>query len=102
YASSYSSGEKGVIVVNKSTNSQVVLVKLDSATAGSRFYLYTLSGGTDNGEFSRKVCVNGRGTSELSGGPATEYTTLKPYSSTTTGGIKFGMPARSVVYMVID
>ena len=102
YASSYSSGEKGVIVVNKSTSSQVVLVKLDSATAGSRFYWYTLSGGTDNGEFSRKVFVNGRGTSELSGGPATEYTTLKPCSSATTGGIKFGMPARSVVYLVID
>ena len=102
YASSYSSGEKGVILVNKSTTSQTVLVRLDSATAGNRFYWYTLTGGTDNGEFSRKVFVNGRGSSELSGGPATEYTTIKPYSAPTTSGIKIGMPGRSVVFLVID
>ena len=102
YASSYTSGEKGVILVNKSTNAQTVLVSLENAKAGSRFYWYTLTGGTDNGEFSRKVFVNGRGSSELSGGPATEYTTIKPYSASTTGGIKIGMPGRSVVYVVID
>jgi hypothetical protein len=102
YASSFTSGEKGVILVNKSTSAQIVLVTLENAKAGNRFYWYTLTGGSDNGEFSRKVFVNGRGSSELSGGPATEYTTLKPYSASTTGGIKFGMPARSVVYLVID
>jgi len=102
YASSFSSGEKGVILVNKATSASTVLVSVDSATVGSRFYWYTLTGGTDNGEFSRKVFVNGHGPSELSGGPSTEYATLKPYSAATNGGIKLTVPGRSVAYIVID
>ncbi|HKP33045.1 MAG TPA: hypothetical protein VJT83_09965, partial [Chitinophagaceae bacterium] len=101
YASSYSSGEKGVILVNKTSTSQIALVSIDNAKAGSRFYWYTLTGGSDNGEFSRKVFVNGKGPTEISGGPALEYSTLKPNSASTTGGIKVNMPARSVAYIVI-
>jgi len=102
YASSFTSGEKAVVIVNKSNTADITLVRLDSAKAGSRFYWYTLTGGTDNGEFSRKVFVNGHGSTELSGGPASEYTTIKPYSASTAAGIKVGVPARSVVYLVID
>jgi hypothetical protein len=102
YASSFTSGEKGVILVNKNTTSQTVQLTLQNFTAGSRFYWYTLTGGTDNGEFSRKVFVNGKGSNEPTGGPAAEYTTLKAYSATTTNGVKVGMPARSVVYLVMD
>lgn len=102
YASSYTSGEKGVIVVNKANAAQTVQLTLQNFTPGSRFYWYTLTGGTDNGEFSRKVFVNGKGPSEASGGPSTEYTTLKAYSAVTSGGVKVTMPARSVVYLVMD
>jgi hypothetical protein len=100
YASSFSSGEKGVILVNKGTTSKTINVKLN-ANPGKRFYWSTLSGGTDNGEFSRKVFVNGRGTDANSGGPSS-YATLKPYSAETKDGIKVSLPSRSVVYLVID
>jgi hypothetical protein len=102
YASSFTSGEKGVILVNKTNSAHTALVKLDSATAGSRYYWYTLTGGSDNGEFSRKVYVNGIGPTEASGGPATGYTTIKTNSAVTAGGIKISLPARSVAYVVID
>ncbi len=102
YASSFTSGEKGVILVNTSTNAKLVQVGLDGAKAGSRYWWYTLTGGTDNGTFSRKVFVNGVGATEVSGGPAAEYTSIKPYSAPTGGGIKVAMPARSVVYLAID
>ena len=101
YASSFTSGEKGVILVNKTNSAEIVSVNLQNATAGNRFYWYTLTGGTDNGEFSRKVFVNGRGPTEPTGGPSTEYTTLKAYSAANTNGIKLGLPARSAVYLVI-
>jgi hypothetical protein len=101
YASSFSSGEKGVIIVNKSTSAQTVQLTLQNFTPGARFYWYTLTGGTD-GEFSRKVFVNGKGSTEASGGPAADYTTLKAYSAVTSGGVKVSMPARSVVYLVMD
>jgi len=102
YASSFTSGEKGVIIVNKNTSAHTVQLTLQNFTAGSRFYWYTLTGGTDNGEFSRKVFVNGYGPTEATGGPATTYATLKAYSATTNNGVKLTMPARSVVYLVMD
>lgn len=102
YASSFTSGEKGVILVNKDNASKIVQVGMNNAKPGSRFYWYILTGGTDNGEFSRKVYVNNAGPTEQSGGPANGYATIKPYSAPTSGGIKVTMPARSVVYMVID
>ena len=102
YGSSFTSGQKATILVNKESNSRTVNVSLQNATAGSRFYWYILTGGNDNGEFSRKVFVNGRGPAEPSGGPAAEYTTINPYSASTQGGVKVLMPARSVVYLVID
>ena len=102
YASSFSSGEKGIILVNKGNASQIALVSLENATPGQRFYWYLLTGGTDNGEFSRKVFVNGRGPAEPSGGPSADYSILKPYSAMTSGGIKVSLPPRSVAYLVID
>jgi hypothetical protein len=102
YASSFTSGEKAVILVNKGNASQVALVTLENATPGQRFYWYVLTGGTDNGDFSRKVFVNGRGPTQISGGPSADYSTLKPYSAMTNGGIKVTLPARSVAYLVID
>lgn len=102
YASSFTSGEKGVILMNKSTAAQTVQITQENFKAGNRFYWYTLTGGADNGEFSRKVFVNGKGPAEASGGPSAEYATLKAYSATTGAGIKVAMPARSVVYMVMD
>ena len=102
YGSSFTSGEKGAIVVNKANTAQTVQLTLQNFTPGARFYWYILTGGSDNGEFSRKVFVNGKGSSEASGGPAADYTTLKAYSAVTNGGVKVTMPARSVVYLVMD
>ena len=58
------------IIVNKGTchpGSAGDLIK--NAESGNRFYWYTLTGGNDNGEFSRKVFVNGKGPEIDSGGP---------------------------------
>ncbi|MGZ3937968.1 MAG: alpha-L-arabinofuranosidase [Flavisolibacter sp.] len=102
YASSYSSGQKGLVLVNTGTTQQVAIVTIKNATVGSRYYWYTMVGGTDNGEFSRKVYINNQGPTEISGGPANSYTSVKPYSASTTNGIRIALPARSVVYAVVD
>ena len=44
-------------------------LKFKNFNAGKRYYWYTLTGGTDGGEFSRKVYVNEAGPSGVSGGP---------------------------------
>ena len=102
YPSSFSSGEKGVILINKGTSTQIANITLQNAKPGNRYYWYILTGGADNGEFSRKVFVNNQGPTEPSGGPASGYTSIKPYSANTVGGIKVALPARSVAYVVID
>ena len=100
YGSTFSSGEAAVTLVNVSGSAENVEIKLKNINAGDRFYWYTLEGATDNGEFSRKVMVNGQGPSGVAGGPA-DYTSLKARSAVTTDGIKVAVPARGMVNLVV-
>jgi len=101
YASTYTSGQVNVTLVNSSANPQAVAVKMKNFYAGNRFYWYSLEGSTDNGEFSRKVLVNGNGPSTEAGGPPS-YVTLKAQSAVTTNGIKVTVPALGVVIIAVD
>ena len=101
YASSFTSGEMGVVLLNTSTGAMAVEVKIDNFLKGSRFYWYTLTGGTDNGEFSRKVYVNGQGPSLAAGGPD-NYLSIPPSVAAASGGIKVSVPARSAVFIMVD
>ena len=65
------------------------------------FYWYTLTGGNDNGSFSRKVYVNGDGTTLPAGGPS-DYATIKAYSASATNGVYITLPPMSVVFMAVD
>ena len=101
YASSFTSGEAGVVVVNKGTSSQIVSINIKNFAPGARYYYYTLTGGTDNGEFSGKVYVNGNGPDGANGGPS-GYLTLAASSSTLQSGIKVSAPPRSVIFIVAE
>jgi hypothetical protein len=101
YASRFSSGQSGLVLVNKGTSAQVVNVKINNFQAGNRYYYYLLTGGTDNGDFSRKVYVNGKTTILDGGGPA-DYATLKPYGTSISGDIKLSLPIRSVLFVVVE
>jgi hypothetical protein len=101
YGSSFSSGESSVVIVNKGTSEKIANVNVFSRGVGARYYYYTLTGGTDNGEFSVKVNVNGTGPTLSAGGPA-NYETLPAWSSAAATGIKVSLPARSVTYVLVD
>jgi hypothetical protein len=102
-ASSFTSGQKGVILVNKSTSVKTVETKFEYFTPGNRFYYFLLNGDNDNGEFSRKVFVNGQGPDNgIAGGPAGKYETIKMYATSAANGIRVTLPPRSVVFMVVD
>ncbi len=101
YASTFSSGEIGVTLVNQSTSAQTIKLAYKNFNAGSKFYWYTLTGGTDNGSFSRKVYVNGQGTSLPAGGPS-NYTSVKAYSANAANGVYLNLPPMSTVFMVVD
>jgi len=101
YASTYSSGEMNVTLVNTTSTPYHIQVKTKNFRKGKRFYWYSLEGGSDNGDFSRKVAVNGNSTSTEAGGPST-YNSLKARSAVTTNGVKVTVPARGAVILVID
>lgn len=100
YASSFTSGETGVALINKAAAPKTIQLDIKNFKKGSRFYWYTLTGGTDNGEFSRKTLVNGITSAYASGGPA-NYKDLSPYSGSTANGIRVVVPARGAVFMVV-
>ncbi|HEX9511788.1 MAG TPA: alpha-L-arabinofuranosidase [Puia sp.] len=101
WSSSFSSGQAGALIVNSGLASHIVSINFRNFAAGSQYYWYTLTGGTDNGDFSGQVYVNGTGPSGATGGPLT-YAGIKAYSAPLTGVIKVAVPARSVVYLVAD
>ncbi len=100
YASTFTSGETGVVLLNTSSAPRAVKVQLKNKLFGERFYWYKLEGDNDNGEFSRKVIINGNGPAQVAGGPE-NYNTLKAYSAITKNGIKVTVPARGAVMLVV-
>ena len=101
YSSSFTSGETGMVIINKSTGGETVQVELENLDYGANYYYYTLTGGTDNGDFSRKVFLNGIGTDEEGGGPD-EYASILAHASKTDGGVTVSLPPLSVVYLMVD
>lgn len=101
YASSFTSGEAGIVIVNKGTSSQIVGVNITNFAPGTKYHYYTFTGGTDNGEFSGKVYINGNGPGGANGGPA-GYSTLAASASAMQSGIKVSAPPRSVIFLVAD
>jgi hypothetical protein len=101
YATSFTSGEKAVVLVNKGTGVKNVAVDFQYFTPGGKVYWYTLTGGSDNGEFSRMVYVNGVGPENGKAGGPLSYATLKMNAASAANGVKLSLPARSVVFAVV-
>lgn len=103
YASSYTSGEVGVILVNASASPTTAQIKFRNFIPGGKAYWYTLNGSTDNGDFSRKVIINGNITSQEAGGPA-NYADIKAFSAniSSPNSINILVPSLGAVFMVIE
>jgi hypothetical protein len=101
YASSFTSGETAVTLVNKSAEAKSVELNIKNFRKGNNFYWYILTGSTDNGEFSRKTIVNAVAPAIAAGGPA-NYKTISPYTASATGTVRVSVPARAVVCVVVE
>lgn len=101
YASTYSSGQASVALVNMTGKAQVVQINFKNFRMGNRFYWYSLAGGNDNGDFSRKVFVNGIGPTGIAGGPS-NFTEINAYGASTENGIKVTLPSWGAVFLMVD
>jgi len=102
YASRYSSGETGVIIVNKGTAEQVIAIDTKAIGIGNKYYIYSFIGGADSGDFSPNVYINGYGPNADHWGPYEELFDIPSDSYPIENEIKFSSPGRSVQMIMIE
>ncbi len=102
YASKFSSGEAGIVIVNRGKTEQIAGLNIKDFRQGNRCYVYSLTGGDDNGEFSQKVFVNGKGPDNLTGGPINNLQNIKALSHEINDEIKLVLAPRSVQYLLVE
>ncbi len=79
FATSYSSGGAGVVIINTSDTDHTVRIDLSNFTAGDSYYWYTIDTG-DEDAFSQKIFVNGESNDVFEkGGPHDTYSTLPAF-----------------------
>ena len=102
YSSSFTSGQAGTIIVNKDITAHTAVININHFNPGSNYYWYVLTPGNDNGEFSGQVWINGTAPSGSTGG-SLGYASIKAYTaSISSGSFKVAVPARGVMYLVVD
>jgi hypothetical protein len=101
FTSSFSDGKKGLVLVNKDSISKKISIHFGNKKNKGRFYVYTLTGGKDNGLFSRKVIINDVETGLPAGGPE-NFESIKAWSSSFDKEIKIVLPAMAVQYVLVD
>ena len=79
YASMFSNGNQGIILVNKGSSDQIVQFYPQNYGYGSRYYVYNLTGG-DNADFSQTVIVNGESPKNSEWGPIDSLKDIKAYA----------------------
>lgn len=101
YASKFSLGNAaGVIVVNKGAQQQTVEIDIVGTKLLQNYYYYLVEG--DGGQqFSRKVIVNGKGSSLSSGGPA-NFESIPARHGAVADGIQIILPKHSVVFLTVS
>jgi len=101
YASRYSSGHTGVVVVNDGSSAQTVRLNPNNIGVGSRYYLYTLTG-ADKSTWPQSVVINGRTPSGAAWGPLDSLQSIPAAGYSVGDTIVFESPANSVQYVLID
>ncbi len=102
YASRYSSGETGMVVVNAGDTHQTISVLTDSIGVGDKYYIYTFNSNTDSAGFSPTVYINGIAPNRYQFGPYIQLFDIKAYGYTTDKEIKFTLPRRSLQMIIIE
>ncbi|MDJ1470422.1 T9SS type A sorting domain-containing protein [Xanthocytophaga flava] len=103
YASTFSSGEAGIVIVNKGQTDQLIKLTPQNFITPDRYYLYGLTGGTGNGNFSLQVLVNGAGPTQTSiGGPIDKLEAIKAKLVPLSDQIQVSVPKLSVQYILLE
>ncbi len=100
FTSSFSSGQAGIILVNRSLTKKTVKINSKNFVAGQKYYWYLLTGDTNDGSFSRKLFINGYNNQTVSG--PTDYENVKAFACEQSGGVLIDLPALSTAFVLLD
>jgi hypothetical protein len=101
YASTFSSGNTAVVVLNVGSTNQVVNVKPRNIGVGSHFYTYTLTG-SSNIALPQTVVVNGDTGVGTVWGPNTDLQNIAAVAYPIGDSVVFNSPPNSVEYILLD
>lgn len=103
YSSVHSDGRLGIVLVNKGEKKQTVQIQVAGAGTDKDFYYWSLTGGTDNGEFSEQVFVNDVQPDYSTGGPIGKLPAIPAFSGKLVdGSLILDSPARSVQFILVN
>lgn len=103
YASTFTSGHVGIVLINTSAAALTVKVNLTSngsATTVNNYEWYEISSNTIEPDVSgyKKFYINTKTSTTTGGGP--DLSTVKPYKATPASNSIFSMPAYSIFFIV--
>lgn len=100
FASKFSSGEAGIVLVNPTQNDHVAQIDVGRGVAGERYYLYEVQTDDPN---SRKIYVNGQTGTQAGGGPE-DYESVEAFSSIVPDDGMIAVDARKwgTYYIVVE
>jgi len=102
YASMFASGEMSIVVLNKSQTDQIIKLSPYGFGTGQKYYVYTLTGGDDNGEFSQYVYVNDAEPDDSYFGPIADLEEIPAKAYPVANELKLPLPGRSVQFILLE
>jgi hypothetical protein len=101
YASTFSSGNTAVVILNVGSTNQVVNVEPRNIGVGNHFYMYTLTG-SNNVALPQTVVVNGDSGVGTVWGPSTDLQNIAAVAYPIGDTVAFNSPPNSVEYVLLD
>jgi hypothetical protein len=101
YASTFSSGNTALVVLNVGSTNQVVNVEPRNIGVGNHFYMYTLTADS-NVTWPQMVVVNGDDGIGTVWGPSTDLQNIAAVAYPVGDTVAFNSPPNSVEYVLLD
>lgn len=103
FASSFENGGIGMVIINKSENSQSFQIDLQDFKIEQNYYWYEISKFDDGNIWSEKISINGISNAKYTkGGPSENYAKIPAWTKSTKQGIKLNIKGFSAIYLSIE
>ena len=101
YTSSYSDGEMGIVIINKSTITQSFKIDISNYNSKKTFYWYELSKSDDKNIWSEKVLINGISNTDLTKGGPVDFFNIPAWKVEDQKDFQTEIKGLSAIYLLV-